>query len=74
MSRPSFLPPPPSIGRPRLPSLQDAADHAPAKQHLPFALALALAFGDLGTNPLFALAEAFGGERGLHCMTVSSSE
>src|SRR5262245_57124529 len=62
----SLLPPPPSIARPRLPSMAEAA--APPKKPLPFALALGalgVVYGDLGTNPLFALAEAFGGERPL---------
>jgi KUP system potassium uptake protein len=63
----SFFPPPPSIARPRLPSYQDIAVPAPAAAppRLPLALALGalgVVYGDLGTNPLFALAEAFGGE------------
>jgi KUP system potassium uptake protein len=64
--RSSFLPPPPSIARPRLPSFVEPAHTEPPRW--PFALALGalgVVYGDLGTNPLFALGEAFGGEHAL---------
>ena len=61
----SLLPPPPSIARPRLPSFVDVEPHATASKGVPWGLALGalgVVYGDLGTNPLFALGEAFGGE------------
>jgi KUP system potassium uptake protein len=66
MARHSLLPPPPSLTRPRLPSMEEAPApaHAAARR-VPFALALGalgVVYGDLGTNPLFALTEAFAGE------------
>ncbi|HEY2368374.1 MAG TPA: KUP/HAK/KT family potassium transporter, partial [Polyangiaceae bacterium] len=60
----SLLPPPPTIMRPRLPSYVDA-DAPKTSSRLPWGLALGalgVVYGDLGTNPLFALGEAFGGE------------
>ncbi len=65
------LPPPPSIARPRLPSYEDAGAAAQVpegRSPVPFALALGalgVVYGDLGTNPLFALAEAFSGDHAL---------
>src|SRR5262245_56900374 len=56
------LPPPPSIARPRTASYVDIAP--PKVPRLPFGLALGalgVVYGDIGTNPLFALGEAFGG-------------
>lgn len=58
----STLPPPPSIARSRTGTF----DAAPPKAvpRVPFALALGalgVVYGDIGTNPLFALGEAFGG-------------
>src|SRR4051794_36579027 len=55
------LRPSPSIARPG--SYVEKAPHAPERR-LPFALslgALGVVYGDIGTNPLFALGEAFGG-------------
>jgi KUP system potassium uptake protein len=70
----SLLPPRPSIVRPRLPSYVDVeAPHAPEKKKIPWGLALGalgVVYGDLGTNPLFALGEAFGGE---HPVTISQT-
>jgi KUP system potassium uptake protein len=46
---------------------------APPKGRVPFALALGalgVVYGDIGTNPLFALGEAFGGE---HAVRVSEA-
>ncbi|HEX4517393.1 MAG TPA: KUP/HAK/KT family potassium transporter, partial [Polyangiaceae bacterium] len=60
----SLLPPPPTIMRPRLPSYVDVEAPKPTSR-LPWGLALGalgVVYGDLGTNPLFALGEAFGGE------------
>ena len=60
----SLLPPPPTIMRSRLPSYVDTETPKPASR-LPWGLALGalgVVYGDLGTNPLFALGEAFGGE------------
>jgi KUP system potassium uptake protein len=60
----SILPPQPVRTRPRLPSYVDVESPAPTKR-IPWALALGalgVVYGDLGTNPLFALGEAFGGE------------
>ncbi|HEY4116787.1 MAG TPA: KUP/HAK/KT family potassium transporter, partial [Byssovorax sp.] len=64
---------PPSIARPRLPSYVDDALPRPAPHAAgaPLQLGLALGalgvvYGDLGTNPLFALGEAFGGEHPIH--------
>ena len=71
MARRSFFPPPPSLARPRLPSYTGEAQPAQAERRLPFALALGalgVVYGDIGTNPLFALGEAFGGE---HAVGVS---
>ncbi len=70
MSRPSFLPPPPSLTRPRFPSNAGKPKSASARR-VPLALALGalgVVYGDIGTNPLFALGEAFGGE---HAVRVS---
>jgi KUP system potassium uptake protein len=50
--------------RSRLPSYVEPAPHAQTSR-VPWALALGalgVVYGDLGTNPLFALGEAFGGE------------
>jgi len=61
----SIFPPPPSIARSRLPSFVDVEAHAPTDKKIPWGLALGalgVVYGDLGTNPLFALGEAFGGE------------
>jgi len=60
----SLLPQPPTLARPRLPSFVNVpADATPKKLPLGLALgALGVVYGDLGTNPLFALGEAFGGE------------
>jgi KUP system potassium uptake protein len=66
-ARKSFFPPPPSRARPRQPSFAELPA-APPMPRWPFALALGalgVVYGDLGTNPLFALAEAFGGEHGV---------
>jgi KUP system potassium uptake protein len=60
----SLLPPPPTIMRPRLPSYVEVDAPKPTSR-LPWGLALGalgVVYGDLGTNPLFALGEAFGGE------------
>jgi KUP system potassium uptake protein len=67
MASRSFLPPPPSLARPRLPSYVAASTTAapPMGRRVPLALALGalgVVYGDIGTNPLFALTEAFGGE------------
>jgi KUP system potassium uptake protein len=63
---PSIFPPPPSLARPRLPSYIDEEPVvAKPVEKFPWALALGalgVVYGDLGTNPLFALGEAFGGE------------
>ncbi|MEO8875114.1 MAG: potassium transporter Kup [Polyangiaceae bacterium] len=71
----SIFPPPPSIARARLPSFVDAGagEHlAPKKLPLALALgALGVVYGDLGTNPLFALGEAFGGEHPINANEVS---
>jgi KUP system potassium uptake protein len=71
MAQRSFLPPPPSLTRPRLPSyVGEPAEATPAARRLPLALgALGVVYGDIGTNPLFALGEAFGGE---HAVRVSA--
>jgi KUP system potassium uptake protein len=64
----SLLPPPPSLTRPRVPSYADEAPAAAAVRRVPFALALGalgVVYGDIGTNPLFALSEAFGVEHGV---------
>ncbi len=70
----SLLPSPPTIARPRLPSFVEVAPtHAPPKK-LPLALALGalgVVYGDLGTNPLFALEEAFGGAHPIDAHRVS---
>ena len=70
MAQRSFFPPPPSLTRPRLPSYVAAPAEATATaRRLPLALgALGVVYGDIGTNPLFALGEAFGGE---HAVRVS---
>ncbi len=58
----------PSLRRPRLPSYADEGPASTASgkvsRRVTFGLALGalgVVYGDLGTNPLFALAEAFGG-------------
>jgi KUP system potassium uptake protein len=69
----SLLPSPPTIARPRLPSFVEVPAHAPPRK-LPFALALGalgVVYGDLGTNPLFALGEAFGGEHPIDAHRLS---
>ena len=66
--RSSLVPPPPSLTRTRVPQYQEAPPGAHAPDRLPLGLALGalgVVYGDLGTNPLFALGEAFGGEHGL---------
>jgi KUP system potassium uptake protein len=66
-ARRSFLPPPPGRPRPRLPSFAELPAPPPPPRW-PIALslgALGVVYGDLGTNPLFALAEAFRGEHGV---------
>jgi KUP system potassium uptake protein len=66
-ARPSFFPPPPSRARPRQPSFAELPPPPPMPRW-PVALALGalgVVYGDLGTNPLFALAEAFGREHGV---------
>jgi KUP system potassium uptake protein len=63
------LPAPPSIARPRIPSYVDV--QPPPTPRVPFGLALGalgVVYGDIGTNPLFALTEAFGGE---HAMSAT---
>jgi KUP system potassium uptake protein len=73
MGHRSFFPPPSSLARPRFPSyVADAGGPAegapPEPPKLPLGLALGalgVVYGDIGTNPLFALAEAFGGEHGV---------
>jgi KUP system potassium uptake protein len=63
----SFFPPPPSRARPRQPSFVDVPAPPPMPRW-PVGLALGalgVVYGDLGTNPLFALAEAFGGDHGV---------
>src|SRR5262249_9126093 len=73
-ARRSLLPPPPSIHRPRLPSYQDVAVPEAAPSRLPLGLALGalgVVYGDIGTNPLFALAEAFQGEHPVRVTTPS---
>ncbi len=74
-SRRSFFPPAPSLSRPRLPSYHDAEipEHASTSK-LPLGLALGalgVVYGDLGTNPLFALGEAFGGEHPISASPAS---
>jgi KUP system potassium uptake protein len=74
MARRSFLPAPPSLTRPRLPSYALEPVAAPAVRRVPFALALGalgVVYGDIGTNPLFALSEAFGGEHGIRVSAPS---
>ncbi|HEX7601779.1 MAG TPA: KUP/HAK/KT family potassium transporter, partial [Polyangiaceae bacterium] len=64
MARRSFFPPPPSLARPRLPSYTGEPKAAKAEGRIQLALALGalgVVYGDIGTNPLFALGEAFGG-------------
>ncbi|CAN5719502.1 hypothetical protein BH09MYX1_BH09MYX1_00410 [soil metagenome] len=61
---------PPILRRPRLPSFSEDAARAPTPVSRRVTLALAfgalgVVYGDLGTNPLFALAEAFGGDHPL---------
>lgn len=71
MSRRSFFPPPPSLTRPRQPRYATEPTSARVKR-VPLALALGalgVVYGDIGTNPLFALGEAFGGE---HAVKVSA--
>src|SRR6516165_53431 len=66
-SRRSLFPPPPSRARPRAPSFAELPPQPPMPRW-PIGLALGalgVVYGDLGTNPLFALAEAFGGEHGV---------
>jgi KUP system potassium uptake protein len=64
----SSVPPPHRLARPRIPSYVSApASHVPAgaSARFPFALALGalgVVYGDIGTNPLFALGDAFTGE------------
>jgi KUP system potassium uptake protein len=61
----SLLPPAPTRARPRLPSYVDVEAPSAPEKKLPWGLALGalgVVYGDLGTNPLFALGEAFGGE------------
>jgi KUP system potassium uptake protein len=70
----SILPPPPSIARPRLPSYVEAEPPSREGPRLPWGLALGalgVVYGDLGTNPLFALGEAFGGEHPINADRVS---
>ena len=65
--RSSLPPPPPSLARTRVPQYEEAAPASHAPDRVPFGLALGalgVVYGDLGTNPLFALGEAFGGEHG----------
>ncbi len=66
-ARKSFFPPPPSRMRPRQPSFAELPAPPPMpKWPVGLALgALGVVYGDIGTNPLFALAEAFGGEHGV---------
>jgi KUP system potassium uptake protein len=64
----SLLPPPLSLARPRVPQYEETIPASGAAPRVSFGLALAalgVVYGDLGTNPLFALGEAFGGEHGL---------
>jgi KUP system potassium uptake protein len=64
----SVRPAPSTLARPRVPQYDAAepASHKTAKWPLALSLgALGVVYGDLGTNPLFALGEAFGGEHGL---------
>ncbi len=70
----SILPPPPAIVRARLPSFVATPAHAAPPKRLPLALALGalgVVYGDLGTNPLFALGEAFGGEHPIGATRLS---
>lgn len=68
MPRRSFFPSPSRLMRPRLPSYASEPSTAKTKR-IPLTLALGalgVVYGDIGTNPLFALGEAFGGERAVH--------
>jgi len=72
MASRSFFPPPPSLARPRLPSYtgEPKAPKPEGRIQLALALgALGVVYGDIGTNPLFALGEAFGGA---HAVGVST--
>jgi KUP system potassium uptake protein len=71
--RTSLAPGPSSLARSRVPLYDEVGPASVAPRRVPFGLALGalgVVYGDLGTNPLFALGEAFGGEHGL---AVSSS-
>lgn len=62
MAGQSLLPPPSSLGRSRFPDAR--AETSTASSPLPLGLALGalgVVYGDIGTNPLFALGEAFAG-------------
>lgn len=73
MARRSFFPPPPSLPRPRFPTYTiEHATPQPITRRVPLGLALGalgVVYGDIGTNPLFALGEAFGGD---HAVRVSA--
>jgi KUP system potassium uptake protein len=64
----------PSVARPRLPSYASVppAPLPPPPRTLALALgALGVVYGDIGTNPLFALGEAFGGEHAVRPTATS---
>ena len=73
---PPTLPPPVVLARARAPryGAESQPRSGPINQKLPLGLALGalgVVYGDLGTNPLFALGEAFGGEHGLAVRAVN---